>query len=115
MDDDEFEKLQTSNVCDANTDDVWQRSYVNFEGWRYIQLPLPGNYPGEGYHWPYSSQWRHDGDGVVKYPLRFKNLIITLPEKYLYLKEYREVERPEIYLKDLMVTYQRPHVAFVAE
>ena len=115
MDDDEFEKLQTSNVCDANTDDVWQRSYVNFEGWRYIQLPLPGNYPGEGYHWPYSSQWRHDGDGVVKYPLRFKNLIITLPEKYLYLKEYREVERPEIYLKDLMVTYQRPHVAFAAE
>ena len=115
MDDDEFDKLQTSNVCDANTDDVWQRSYVNFDGWRYIQLPLPSNYPGEGYHWPYSSQWRYDGDGLVKYPLRFKNLIITLSEKYLYLKEYREVERPEIYLKDLMVTYQQLHVAFVAE
>ena len=85
MSDEEFEKLQTSNL------------------------------PGEGYHWPYSSQWRHDGDGVVKYPLKFKKLIITLPEEYMYLNEYRAVERPEIYLKDLMVTYQPPEAAFAAE
>ncbi|MGC8805857.1 MAG: hypothetical protein ACP5QD_08000, partial [Candidatus Ratteibacteria bacterium] len=49
----EFAQLKTSNLCDWNTDDAWQRSYINFEGWRYLQFPLLGNYPGEGYHWPY--------------------------------------------------------------
>ncbi len=111
----EFTQLKSSNLCDWNTDDAWQRSYINFEGWRYLEFPLPGNYPGEGYHWPYSSQWRYSGDGVVKYPLKFKKLIITIPEKILYLTEYKAVPRQEIYLKDLMVTYQPPEIAFRAE
>ena len=111
----EFAALKTSGVNDWNTDDPWGRSYINFEGWRYLKFPLPGNYPGEGYHWPYSSQWRYSGDGVVKYPLTFKKLIITIPEKALYLKDYRAVPRQEIYLKDLTVTYRPPEEAFVAE
>lgn len=114
----EFEKLKTaksSNRNDWNTDDPWGRSAINFEGWRYVRFPLPGNYPGEGYHWPYSSQWRCSGNGVVKYPLKFKKLIITLPEKILYVKDYQPVARQEVYLKDLMVTYEPPEKAFVAE
>ncbi|MCM8814416.1 MAG: hypothetical protein NC931_00300 [Candidatus Omnitrophica bacterium] len=111
----EFAQLKSSNLCDWNTDDAWQRSYINFEGWRYLEFPLPGNYPGEGYHWPYSSQWRYFGDGVVKYPLKFKKLIITLPERVLYLTDYKRVLRQEIYIKDLMVTYQVPEFAFKAE
>jgi len=110
----EFAKLKTAGLNDWNTDDPWGRSYVNFEGWRYLEFPLPGNYQGEGYHWPYSSQWRHDGDGVVKYPLTFRKLIVTIPEKALHLKDYRAVPRQEIYLKDLMVTYEPPEKAFVA-
>ena len=111
----EFSQLKSANLCDWNTDDVWQRSYINFEGWRYLEFPLPGNYPGENYHWPYSSQWRFSGDGIVKYPLRFKKLIITIPEKILYLTEYKPVERQEIYLKDIMVTYEPPEIAFKPE
>jgi len=111
----EFAQLKSSNLCDWNTDDAWQRSYINFEGWRYLEFPLPGNYPGEGYHWPYSSQWRFSDDGVVKYPLKFKKLIITIPEKVLQLTEYKPVKRQEIYLKDLMVTYEAPETAFKAE
>ncbi|HOK80936.1 MAG TPA: hypothetical protein PK354_08805 [bacterium] len=111
----EFAQLKSANLCDWNTDDAWQRSYINFEGWKYLEFPLPGNYPGEGYHWPYSSQWRYTGDGIVKYPLKFKKLIITIPEKILYLTEYKPVQRQEIYIKDLMVTYQPPEMAFKAE
>ena len=107
--------MTSRNLADANANDLWGRSRINFEGWRYLALPLPGNYPGEGYHWPRSSQWRHDGDGKVRYPLRFKKLIITMPEKILYLTEYRAVRRQEIYLRDLMVTYRPPEVAFAAE
>ena len=107
--------MTSTNLADANTNDLWGRSRINFEGWRYLHFPLPGNYPGEGYHWPRSSQWRHDGDGVVRYPLRFTKLIVTLPEKTLYLTEYRAVERPEVYLKDLTATYRPIEMAAAAE
>ena len=111
----EFAQLETANLNDWNTDDPWGRSAINFEGWRYLQFPLPGNYPGERYHWPCSSQWKYSGDGVVKYPLKLKKLVITLNENVLRLKDYGPPPRPEIYLKDLMVTYRPPEEAFTAE
>jgi hypothetical protein len=111
----EFQNLKSSNRSDWNTNDAWQRSCINFEGWRYLSFPLPGNYPGEGYHWPYSSQWRYSGDGIVRYPIRLTRLILTIPEKVLTGTVYAAVPRPEIYLKDLMVTYDPPEVAFTAE
>ena len=115
MSPEEFKKLKSSNRNDWNTDDALGRSFINFEGWRYIKFPLPGNYPGERYHWPFSSQWRYSGDGIVKYPLKFKKLIVIIPENILYLTEYRPVERQEIYFKDLMVTYDQSEKAFHAE
>lgn len=114
MSEKELAAMKQMNVGDWNTNDPWQRSRINFEGWRYLRFPLPGNYPGEGYHWPYSSQWKHTGDGVVKYPLTFKKLIVELPEKTLYLTTFATVPRAEIYVKDLMVTYEPPQKAFVA-
>jgi hypothetical protein len=111
----EFERMKTMSVADWNTNDPWQRSRINFEGWRYLRFPLPGNYPGERYHWPGTSQWRHTGDGVVRYPLRFTKLIIELPEKVLRFRDYAAVPRQTICLKDLMVTYTLPEQAFVAE
>jgi hypothetical protein len=111
----ELQTMKSLSVSDWNTNDPWQRSRINFEGWRFVRFPLPGNYPGEGYHWPYSSQWRHTADGVVQYPLKFRRLILELPEKVLYLTELVPPPRPEIYLKDLLVTYRPPEEAFVAE
>ena len=110
-----FKDLKSSNLCDWNTDDAWGWSYINFEGWRFLRFPLPGNYPGERYHWPYSSQWRFSGDGVVRYPLKFRKLIVTLPEKVLRFRDYAPVPHPEIHLKDLAVTYAPPEEAFRTE
>lgn len=98
--------MTSAGLNDANTNDRWNETSINFEGWRYLSFPLPGNYPGEGYHWPVSGQWRHDGDGVVQYPLRFRRLVVTMPEKIVFLDDYRAVTRPEIYLRDLAVTYR---------
>jgi hypothetical protein len=111
----DLQTMKAMSVSDWNTNDPWQRSRINFEGWRFVRFPLPGNYPGEGYHWPYSSQWRHTGDGVVKYPLKFRRLILELPEKVLHLTSLVPPSRPDIYLKDLLVTYRSPEEAFVAE
>ena len=80
------------------------RYQKHHDGWRFVSFPLPGQYPGEGYHWPKNSQWRFSGDGVVHYPLKLKKLVITMPERVLYLTQYLPPLRPEIYLKDLMVT-----------
>lgn len=51
----------------------------------------------------------------MRYPLTFKRLVVEIPEKVLYLNDTITVARPEVYLKDLMVTYEAPEKAFVAE
>lgn len=110
----ELEAMKNVTTNDWNTNDPWQRSRINFEGWAYIRFPLPGDYSGERYHWPYSSNWKFTGDGVVKYPLTFRKLILELPEHTLYLKDYLPPRRQEICLKDLIVTYLPVEQAMVA-
>ena len=96
-------KFPSPGINAWNTDDNWGHSRINFDGWRYLAMPMPGNYPGERYHWPANSQWRWDKDGIVHYPLTFKKLIVELPEKTLHVKTFAPVRRPEIYLKNLVV------------
>lgn len=96
-------KGQGKAVEDWNTNDVFGLSRIDFDGWRYVAFPLPGNYPGEKYHWPMNSQWFHDKDGVVHYPLVLKKLIVELPSKTLHVKDFASAPRPEIQLKDLTV------------
>ncbi len=115
MSKEELDRMGDMQLGDWNTNDPWQRSRINFEGWRYLKFPLPGNYPGEQYHWPYSSQWRHTSDGIVHYPIKFTRLIIETPQKVLKGTEFKPIARAEIYLKELMVTYRPPEQAFVAE
>jgi hypothetical protein len=88
-------------LSDWNTEDVFGQSRINFDRWRYVAFPLPGNYPGERHPWPANSQWRWDRDGVVHYPLTFRRLVVELPEKVLHVKTWAPPPRPEVYFKDL--------------
>lgn len=101
----DLERMKAMSIGDWNTNDSRQRSRFNFDGWRYVRFPLPGQYPGEGYHWPSGSQWKSDGDGRVQYPLTFKKLVFELPAKVLYLNDYRDPIRRDISVKDLTATY----------
>lgn len=111
-------KSDRAGVSDWNSNDVWGRSMINFAGWSYLQFPLPGNYPGESYHWPYTSQWRcvkpdgTAGDYIVHYPLKMTRLAVTARSKVLYGTQVQPVRRPEIYLKNLQVTYGDPDTVF---
>lgn len=113
----EFAKLnpKSMNVCDWNSDDAWGRSAINFDGWRLVKFPLPGQYPGDGYHWPMNSQWRFSGDGIVHYPLKFKRLVVTMPEKVLYGTQYAAPQSYEVRLKDLMALYEPVEKVFAGE
>jgi len=93
------------SINDWNTNDSERRSSINFDGWRYVDFPLPGQYPGEGYHWPRNCYWKYDKDGKVHYPLTFTKLVVELREKIVYVTELVEPLRKEILLDDLMVTY----------
>jgi hypothetical protein len=98
-------KAPPLGLSDWNTEDVFGRSRINFDGWRYVAFPLPGNYPGERYPWPANSQWRWDKDGVVQYPLTFRKLIVELPEKVLHVRDFAAPKRAEIYLRNLTAGY----------
>jgi len=92
----------TPGLGDWNTNDCYGISRINFDGWRYLSFPLPGNYPGERYPWPANSQWRWDKDGVVHYPLTLTKVIIDLPEQVLHVKGFAAPPRAEIYLRALV-------------
>ena len=91
---------------DWSTNDPYGYSRINFDGWRYVGFPLPGNYPGEQHPWPANSFWRWDGDGVVHYPLTLTKLVIEWPEKVLHVKRWAPVPRQAIYLKELIVSHR---------
>jgi hypothetical protein len=116
----EFNKLRgtgKAGISDWNSNDPWARGVINHDGWRYVRFPLPGQYGAKQdiYHWPMNSQWRWSGDGKVKYPLKFKRLAITLPEKVLYGTEYVAPRRPSIVLAGLQATYAPNEEAFAAK
>jgi hypothetical protein len=99
-----FNQVEKPAINDWNTDDCYGQSSINFDGWRYLSFPLPGNYLYENHPWPANSNWRWDKDGIVHYPLKFRKLIVELRDKVLHLKTFEKVARPEIYLCDLVVS-----------
>jgi hypothetical protein len=97
-------QVGTAQVNDWNTNDPYGVSRINFDGWRDVAFPLPGNYPYEHHPWPDNCNWKWDGDGVVKYPLTLRKLVIEIPEKALHVKTFAPVPRPWIEIKQLRVS-----------
>lgn len=102
---DMLEGYDPGQNADWNTNDVFGLSRINFDGWRYIGIALPGQYDGAGnYPWPANSQWRFDKDGIVAYPIKLTAVVVQLPEKTLLVKDFQPVRRAEIYLSDIIVS-----------
>ncbi len=96
-----IDSMRMAGMEDWNTNDIFGDSRINFDGWRMLRVPLPGQYPGEEgrqYHWPRSSQWHCDGDGQVHYPLRLNRVIVELNARTLHADRFVPPSRPEIYL-----------------
>ncbi len=74
--------------------------------WRRIGLSLPGQYEYENYHWPSNSIWKHDGDGIVAWPLTFERLIVILRKAVVQVNEMVPVENRTIRLDELRVHQQ---------
>jgi hypothetical protein len=50
-----------------------------------------------------TTNWRWDGDGVVRYPLQLVGLAIILPQKVLQLKTWEPPRTSAIYIRDITV------------
>ena len=92
--------------ADWNTNDTESTSFVNFDGWRYMGIDLPGEYPVDRYQWPRKCNWRSTGgDGLVDHPLRLKGFYVQLREKLVYVDEMVPAASRHLLLDDLMCSY----------
>ena len=72
-----------------NSDDIYSQSSVNFDGWKYMEMPLPTNLPN-GWPGPAMGFWKNEkGDRIVDYPLRLTKLIVEQRTHVYYVNEDR--------------------------
>ncbi|GDY22720.1 hypothetical protein LBMAG56_40670 [Verrucomicrobiota bacterium] len=88
--------------ADWNTDDVWGKARINFDGWKYLDFALPGTGPGDRTVWPGNSQWKFDKDGLVHYPLTLTGITVEIPEKVLKLHRFEPVKDPSIQFGEIL-------------
>jgi hypothetical protein len=94
-----------------NCDDVHSWSYFNFDGWRYMEFPLPGNCPGDDYREADYVWWGHDAEGVVDLPLKLTKVIIEMPTHQIYVDQVLPVENLTVELDDLIAVYDSTEMA----
>ena len=69
---------ETNGGADWNTVDTESTSYVNFDGWRFVGVALPGQYSFDRYHWPLiNGLWSTRG-GLVLMSLRTTSGVIAV-------------------------------------
>ncbi len=90
---------------DWNCDDIHTWSYFNYDGWRYIEFPLPSHLPYDNYREHDTTWWGSDGDGVVQLPLTLRRIIIEHRTHNIYADEKVEVEDRSVRLHRLKAIY----------
>jgi len=91
-----------------NCDDQHSWSYLNFDGWRYMEFPLPGNAPGDDYREKHTAWWGHSAEGVVDLPLRLSRIIVSMSTHMIYVDQMLPVDSLAIELDDLTAVYDQP-------
>jgi hypothetical protein len=112
-------------------------SFVSFDGWQTIAMPLPGQYssPDQFVHWPRNFDWWPtgpvvdkelaariaaataanvpkmpiaDGHDVVTYPLKLTKIIVTMRPHILYVNDEVPIGNRVIYLDKIGVIEAAP-------
>jgi hypothetical protein len=89
----------------GGSEDAYGHSFVNFDGWRWMEVELPGQFRPD-YPWPYNGNWTATGgDGVVDYPLQLTRILVEARHQVVYVNSLVPVARPWIRLRDLSAVY----------
>jgi hypothetical protein len=98
-----FQSVGTKD--DWNCDDVHSWSYFNFDGWRFMEFPLPANSPGDDYREKDSVWWNHSAEGIADLPLSLSKVIVEMQTHQIYVDEAFPVENLTVGLDDLVAAY----------
>ena len=80
------------------------RSFINFDGWNYLQMRLLTWYDS-GFYGPERRNWRNvGGDGRVDFPVRLTRLVLELRDRVVHLTDMVPVPERSIRLRDLSVS-----------
>jgi hypothetical protein len=89
-----------------NCDDTHGWASVNFEGWRYVRFPLPGNAPWDGARDLETTWWGSSGgDGIVALPLTVEKIFVEARNEVPVLGEMKVVPERSYKLSHLVAEY----------
>jgi len=94
----------------AATDDTHSWSYFNFDGWRYMEFPLPATSPGDNFKEKDHLWWNPGADGIVDLPLKLTRIIVEMQTHQIYVNEVLPCEGLAVELDDLMAVYDSPEM-----
>jgi hypothetical protein len=89
----------------GGSEDSYGHGFVNFDGWRWVEVDIPGHFRRD-YPWPHNGNWTaRDGDSVVDYPLSLTGIIVELRDQVVYVNELIPVRDNRIRMSDLRAIY----------
>jgi len=81
------------------------RTFINFDGWNYLQVRLPTWYES-GFYGPEHCDWRCvGGDGRVDFLIKFTRLVVELRERVVHLTDSIPVPDRAVRLARLSVSF----------
>lgn len=105
--DDKGEVFQSVGTKDDwNCDDVHSWAYMNFDGWRYVEFPLPSHSPGDQYREKDMVWWNHSAEEHVDLPLNLTRIMVEMQSHQIYVNEMLPVENKTIEVDDLIAVYE---------
>ena len=89
----------------GGSEDSYGRGFINFDGWRWVEVDLPGHFRPD-YPWPSYGNWTAaGGDGQVDYPLSLKAIVVELRDQVVYVNSLAPVPQSAIRLQDVRAVY----------
>jgi hypothetical protein len=89
----------------GGSEDSYGHGFVNFDGWRWVEVDLPGHFRPD-YPWPHNGNWTaRGGDSIVDYPLSLNAVIVELRDQVVYVNELVPVRDNRIRLGGLRAIY----------
>lgn len=89
----------------GGSEDPYGYGFINFDGWRWVEVDLPGQFR-DGFPWPISNNWTATGgDQLVDYPLSLQSIVVEMRDHVVYVNQLAPVPSTTIRLQDLRAVY----------
>ena len=91
-----------------NCDDIHSWSYFCYDGWRFLEFPLPNHQPGDDYREKDTVWWNYSAEGVVDLPVELTKIILEFRTHHVYVNDCLAIPDRSVQLADLRALYADP-------